>query len=154
MIRHYDSASRPQGVKTAVMCCRSGMKNVSGVWYNLLENKVGCHTHLREHTLIKRAPPPRVAPHPWWAFPNLLTCPPGEGGRGAGGVFGMRCEHHRPARLSSARLTLLERSPGVAVVAGQETCWARPLRSLTWKLCLHFHFRTATGCHETRPDSS
>lgn len=102
--RYYDSASRLQGIKTAVTHRGSSMKNVSRVWYNLLENIVGCHAHLRERTLIKRATPPPV-----------YCCIPG------GRSLTSWCVLLGEAlwALPPARLTRLERSPGVAVVTGR-----------------------------------
>lgn len=46
----------------------------------------------------------------------------------------------------------LEPSTALAVDTEQEACSAGPSYGLTPKLCLHFHFWSATGCHETQAD--
>lgn len=53
-----------------------------------------------------------------------------------------------------ARLAQLEPGSAAAVYMERERRRAGALYGLTPKLCLHFHFWSTTGCHETQPDSS
>lgn len=55
--------------------------------------------------------------------------------------------------VSVAWLEKLEQELQSCCRHGAGDAWSEALCGLTWKLCLHFHFWSATGCHETQPDS-
>lgn len=55
---------------------------------------------------------------------------------------------------SVARLAQPAPGSAAAVYTEQERRRAGALYGLTPRLCLHFHFWSTTGCHETQPDSS